>query len=104
MQAALAADPRWLAAAIALLVPDRALMAVRWFDLVRAIAGRPVPIRVLLRAFFASAFVSNFVPSVASDVYRAYELSRSGVRLADSVASVLMDRALGVLSVALVAS
>jgi uncharacterized protein (TIRG00374 family) len=48
--------------------------------------------------------VSNFVPSVASDLYRAYELSRYDVHLAESTASVLMDRALGVLSVALVAA
>ncbi|MGH9409588.1 MAG: lysylphosphatidylglycerol synthase transmembrane domain-containing protein, partial [Vicinamibacterales bacterium] len=44
----------------------------------------------------------NFVPSVASDMYRAYALSRRDVHLAESTASVLMDRALGVLSVVIV--
>jgi hypothetical protein len=53
----------------------------------------------VLRVFLRSSFVSNFVPSVASDLYRAYALSRYDVHLAESTASVLMDRALGVLSV-----
>jgi len=56
----------------------------------------------VLRVFFVSSFVSNFVPSVASDMYRAYALSRYNVHLAESTASVLMDRALGVLSVVVV--
>jgi uncharacterized protein (TIRG00374 family) len=58
----------------------------------------------VLRVFFVSSFVSNFVPSVASDLYRAYALSKYEVHLAESTASVLMDRALGVLSVVIVAA
>jgi uncharacterized protein (TIRG00374 family) len=58
----------------------------------------------VLRVFFTSSFVSNFVPSVGADLYRAYDLSRYDVHLAESTASVLMDRALGVLSVVLVAA
>jgi len=51
-----------------------------------------------------SSFVSNFVPSVGADLYRAHALSRYDVHFAESTASVLMDRALGVLSVVLVAA
>jgi len=58
----------------------------------------------VLRVFFVSSFVSNFVPSVGADLYRAYALSRHDVHLAESTASVLMDRALGVLSVVLLAA
>ncbi len=57
---------------------------------------------MVLRIFFVSSFVSNFVPGVAADMYRAYALSRQDVRLAESTASVLMDRVLGVLSMVLV--
>lgn len=97
------ADPRWIAAAIALVFVDRALMAMRWIDLLVALApGSRPPLGAVLRVFFTSSFVSNFVPSVASDLYRAYALSRYDVHLAESTASVLMDRALGVLSVVLV--
>jgi len=101
--AAARADLRWLAASVALVLVDRSLMAMRWIDLLVALApeSRP-PLGAVLRVFFTSSFVSNFVPSVASDLYRAYALSRHDVHLAESTASVLMDRALGVLSVVLV--
>ena len=95
----------WLAAGTLLVLVDRTLMALRWIDLLVALSpGSRPPLVGVLRAFFVSSFVSNFVPSVASDLYRAYELSRYDVHLAESTASVLMDRALGVLSVALVAA
>jgi glycosyltransferase 2 family protein len=97
------ADARWLAGALALVLVDRTLMAMRWIDLLVALApGSRPPLGTVLRVFFVSSFVSNFVPSVASDLYRAYALSRYDVHLAESTASVLMDRALGVLSVVLV--
>jgi uncharacterized protein (TIRG00374 family) len=97
------ADLRWLAAGLALVLVDRTLMAMRWIDLLVALApGSRPPLGAVLRVFFVSSFVSNFVPSVASDLYRAYALSRYDVHLAESTASVLMDRALGVLSVVLV--
>lgn len=105
LAAAAGADWRWLAAALALVFLDRALMAMRWIDLLVALApGSRPPLGAVLRVFFVSSFVSNFVPSVASDLYRAYALSRYDVHLAESTASVLMDRALGVLSVVIVAA
>lgn len=100
-----AADLRWMIAALALVFVDRTLMALRWIDLLVALApGTRPPRGAVLRVFFTSSFVSNFVPSVGADLYRAYALSRYDVRLAESTASVLMDRALGVLSVVLVAA
>ncbi len=103
LSAAAGADVRWLAAALGLVLVDRSLMAMRWIDLLVALApGSLPPLGTVLRVFFTSSFVSNFVPSVASDLYRAYALSRYDVHLAESTASVLMDRALGVLSVVLV--
>jgi uncharacterized protein (TIRG00374 family) len=105
LAAARAMDWRWLAAALALVFVDRTLMAMRWIDLLVALApGTRPPLGAVLRVFFVSSFVSNFVPSVGADLYRAYALSRHDVHLAESTASVLMDRALGVLSVVLVAA
>jgi uncharacterized protein (TIRG00374 family) len=105
LDAARGADWRWLAAAVALVFVDRTFMAMRWIDLMVALApGSRPPLGVVLRVFFTSSFVSNFIPSVGADLYRAYELSRYDVHLAESTASVLMDRALGVLSVVIVAA
>ena len=103
--AAAAADLAWIAAAVALVFVDRTLMAMRWIELLAALApGTRPPLGAVLRVFFVSSFVSNFIPSVGADLYRAYELSRYDVHLAESTASVLMDRALGVVSVVLVAA
>jgi uncharacterized protein (TIRG00374 family) len=103
LEALTRADPRWIAAAVALVLVDRALMAMRWIDLLVALApGSRPPLGAVVRVFFVSSFVSNFVPSVASDLYRAYALSRYDVHLAESTGSVLMDRALGVLGVVIV--
>ena len=72
VRAAAGADPRWLGAAVASVLIDRTLMALRWIDLLVALTpgSRPRFARVL-RIFFVSSFVSNFVPGVAADMYRA---------------------------------
>jgi uncharacterized protein (TIRG00374 family) len=103
LSAAANADLGWIAAAIGLVLVDRTLMAFRWIDLLSALTpGSRPAFAIVLRIFFVSSFVSNFVPSVAADMYRAYALARYDVHLAESTASVLMDRVLGVLSMALV--
>lgn len=97
-------DWRWAAAAVALVLVDRALMAYRWMVLLRALTpGSRPPFSEVLRIFFVSTFVGSFLPSVAGDVYRAYSLSRLDVSGVESAASVVMDRALGVLSMVIVA-
>jgi uncharacterized protein (TIRG00374 family) len=103
VRATAGADLRWIALAIALVLVDRTLMALRWIDLLSALTPGSRPrFAIVLRIFFVSSFVSNFVPSVAADMYRAYALSRYDVHLAESTASVLMDRILGVLSMVIV--
>jgi uncharacterized protein (TIRG00374 family) len=103
IRAGAGADLRWLGAAVALVLIDRTLMALRWMDLLRALTPGPRPhFASVLRIFFVSSFVSNFVPSVAADLYRAYALARHDVHLAESAASVMMDRVLGVLSMVIV--
>jgi uncharacterized protein (TIRG00374 family) len=103
LRAGAGADPRWLGAAVALVLVDRTLMALRWMDLLSALTPGSRPrFRSVLRIFFVSSFVSNFVPSVAADLYRAFALARHDVHLAESTASVLMDRVLGVLSMVIV--
>jgi len=89
--------------AIGLTLVDRALMAWRWLALLA-----PVPVEArpslgrVMRIFFVSTFVGTFLPaSVGGDLVRAYALSGERVPMALSVASVAMDRALGVVSILL---
>jgi uncharacterized protein (TIRG00374 family) len=97
-------DPAWIAAAILLVLFDRALMAYRWLVLLRAVAPeRRPPFGSVMRIFFVSTFVGTFLPSVGGDVVRAYGLSRHRVDGGQAAASVLMDRVLGVASLILMA-
>lgn len=89
----------WVLAACLLVLLDRALMAHRWISLCAPIARRP-PRAELLRIFFVSTFLGTFlVQSVGSDAVRTWSLARAGAPAAQALASVLLDRLLGVLSI-----
>ena len=94
-------DWRWVLAAVALVIADRALMAWRWIALLAPIgSGARPPMAVVLRIFFVSTFLGTFLPgSIGGDALRSWSLSRVGVNAHESLASVVMDRLLGVISV-----
>ena len=130
-EAARGADARFILLACALVAVDRVLMAYRWWTLLAPLGGedrpegrnyentirdesavrsgdlqvglRP-PIGIVMRIFFVSTFVGTFLPaSVGGDAMRAYALSKEGVTGVDAVASVIVDRLLGVVSILIVA-
>ena len=95
------ADIAWIALAVVLVVVDRTLMAYRWIVLLCPIdpAARPSLLAVI-RIFFISSFAGTFLPaSIGGDVVRALGLSQLRVAPGQAVASVLMDRLLGVVSI-----
>lgn len=103
--AAAGTDLGWLGLAVALVALDRGLMAYRWLVLLSPLprAARPA-FDAVMRVFFVSTFVGTFLPaSVGGDAVRAVALARLGVPTAVSIASVVMDRVLGVLSLLLMA-
>jgi glycosyltransferase 2 family protein len=103
--AAAGADWRLIAVAVLLVLVDRALMAYRWIVLLCTVdpARRPL-LGALMRIFFVSTFVGTFLPaSVGGDAVRAYSLARQNVGGGDAVASVFMDRMLGVASLLVMA-
>jgi len=103
LAAAAGADWRPMAVAVLLVLVDRTLMAYRWIVLLCTVdrARRP-PLGALMRIFFVSTFVGTFLPaSIGSDAVRAFSLARKNVSGGDAVASVFMDRILGVASLLL---
>jgi uncharacterized protein (TIRG00374 family) len=104
LAAAAGADWRPLAAAVLLVLVDRALMAYRWIALLYTLdpADRP-RLADILRVFFVSTFLGTFLPSVGGDAVRAYGIAKLNVRGGDAVASVFMDRMLGIASLLLMA-
>ena len=104
LAAAAGADWRPLAVAVLLVFVDRALMGYRWVVLLRSIdTATRLPLAAILRIFFVSTFVGTFLPSVGGDAVRAYSIAKLHVRGGDAVASVFMDRILGVASILVMA-
>lgn len=96
-------DLRYLAAVLVLVAVDRAVMILRWILLLRA---RAIAITTgdAVRLFLVSSFVGSFLPAgIGGDAARAYGLSRDAVTGSDAVASVAVDRLLGVLSLVVMA-
>ncbi len=101
LRAMLRVDPRALAAVGLLVLLDRFVMIWRWILLLRA-SGSPIDTRGAARIFLVSSFVGSFLPAgVGGDAARAYALGRQTSRRGAAVASVAVDRILGVVAIAL---
>jgi len=105
LQALAHTRPGPILVAVLLVLLDRTLMAYRWLVLLRPFSGPDGPrFGAVMRIFFVSTFVGTFLPaSVGGDAVRAYALAKERVHGSAAVASVLMDRMLGVLSVLVMA-
>ncbi len=85
---------------VGLLAADRGLMLARWVRLMRTTTD--LPLRELARIFLVSSFVGSFLPAgVGGDAARAVSVSRQTNKPGAAVASVLVDRLLGLLAVAI---
>jgi glycosyltransferase 2 family protein len=82
---------------LALLTVDRGVMIWRWFSLLRAIGTR-ITIGAATRMYLVSAFVGGYT-AVAGDAARALTASRLNTGGSGAVASVAVDRLLGLLSI-----
>ena len=102
-RAVLNVDPWWLTLVLGLVAIDRLVMIKR-FVLLLSASGLQVATRVAARLFLVSSFVGSFLPAgVGADAARAWGLKRHTSRGSDSLASVVVDRLLGVLSLAALA-
>jgi uncharacterized protein (TIRG00374 family) len=82
---------------------DRAVMILRWVLLLRA-SGNPISTADATRLFLVSSFVGSFLPAgVGADAARAYGLARENTTGSEALASVGVDRLLGVVSLVLMA-
>jgi glycosyltransferase 2 family protein len=87
-----------LAAVLGLVAIDRMVMIWRWVLLLRASDVEITTARAA-SIFLTSSFVGSFLPAgVGGDLARAYRLSRATAAGSEAVASVAIDRLLGILS------
>ena len=96
-----AIDLRYLALVLGLVAIDRMVMILRWVLLLRA-SGIAITTRDAARLFLVSSFVGSFLPAgVGADAARAYGLARESTTGSEALASVAVDRILGVFSIVL---
>jgi uncharacterized membrane protein YbhN (UPF0104 family) len=92
-------DPGAAAIVLALLVVDRAVMVWRWLLLLKSSDTNVSP-GAAARIYLISSFVGSFLPAgVGADAVRAYTLGRQTRENSEAVASVAVDRLLGMTSI-----
>ena len=118
-QAIAAIDLRYLALVLGLVAIDRMVMILRWILLLRA-SNIAISSGEAARLFLVSSFVGSFLPAgIGGDAARAYGLARIGLQTArstsqaprakpqvpasEALASVAVDRILGVFSIVVMA-
>ena len=95
--------PFWTIVAVAgLLAIDRGVIIWRWIILIRA-TGQRVAAKSAAWIYLISSFVGSFTPGgIGGDAARAYTLRQRTSQGSDAVASIAMDRVLGLFSLILV--
>ncbi len=97
-RAVIAVSPTYLLLVLVLVAIDRSVMILRWVLLLRA-SGVAVSTRHAAEIFLASSFVGSFLPAgVGGDAARAWGLTRVTANGSEALASVAVDRVLGILS------
>jgi uncharacterized membrane protein YbhN (UPF0104 family) len=93
--------PGWIALSLLALTLQVALMAVRWSE-IAAVCGAPLALPQATQISFIASFFNQVLPSsVGGDAARIWLLARSG-KWANATYSVLIDRIVGVLVLALI--
>jgi uncharacterized membrane protein YbhN (UPF0104 family) len=96
-------EPGYFAAACGALAVQTLVLGARFRAIVAAL-GRPIGVRFALELAFVGALFNQALPSAAGgDAIRAWRLRAEGRSWRDAVAAVLLDRASGVLVLALLA-
>lgn len=96
--------PFWrIAVALGLTLVSRFAVSGRWHVLLRS-AGTKIPLQHTLRITFAGLFASNFLPTtIGGDVVRLGGVIRLGYDRAVSLASLIVDRLVGMAGMAMAA-
>jgi uncharacterized protein (TIRG00374 family) len=79
---------------IAVFYASRALMAYKWNYLLRALEIH-VPFGILFQFYVVAPTVGNFISGVGSELFRAYGVSKDRADVKAVLASIAMERALG---------
>ena len=97
------ADAVWIGLAFALLMGSLVVTALRWEIFLRSLDVELAP-GPTMRLTFVGAFFNAFLPTgVGGDAYKAMRVRGPGVPLSKTLASVVLDRIAGIVSLAAMA-
>ncbi|HEY2789674.1 MAG TPA: lysylphosphatidylglycerol synthase transmembrane domain-containing protein [Gaiellales bacterium] len=97
-------DLAWFVPAVAVSAGTVVLMALRW-QMLLAAKSVPVPLGWLVRRYFVALFAGQFLPAaIGGDAVRVVELGRRTGDAPEAVASVLIDRLVGLVSLVVLAA
>ena len=98
LRAPLTLDLRWTFLAVIILMAQIPLIGLRWRSIVDALdSGRDhLPIIPAIACTAIAGFFAQVVPNIAADSLRAWMLTRLGRGWRLAIASVMIDRAIGV--------
>jgi hypothetical protein len=98
----LSMNPLWAIAALVALIAQLLLSGVRWHFVGRLVAAQ-LPILKSLRVVLVGQFFNQFLPSsIGGDAVKAWLASKEGMSLGRAVASVICDRAIGMIVLILI--
>lgn len=98
------ANPWYLLGVVALLHVDRGLMAYKWNYLLRAVDVR-VQFGILFRTYCVAPLCGVLLPStIGADVFRLYSLARAKASSRAVLASIMVERLIGLAACLLLAS
>ena len=92
-----------LAAAIAIVLAQNVLVALRWRLIVARLASRRISMGVALAIIMSGQFANQVMPFAAGDALRALLVAQTGISARVSITSVLIDRGIGMLALLLIA-
>lgn len=93
-----AGDPRYFLLAVGIALADRVVMAYKWGWLLKA-KGIRIPLANLTGTYLITTFLGLFLPAtVGADALRAYAVARRGHSGGDVVSSIVIERALGIVT------
>jgi uncharacterized membrane protein YbhN (UPF0104 family) len=97
-------SPAWLAGAVGTLLLQNLVLAVRFRGIVSAL-GRPIGVRFAAALTFVGVLFNQALPSaIGGDALRAWQLHDDGRTWREAVTAVLLDRASGIVVLALLAA
>lgn len=96
-------DPAWIAAAVLVFLASSLLGSIQWHVLLAA-GGVPIPLRRTMSLYLTGLFFNNLLPTnIGGDVFKIYDVSRSGHDPHRVFAVTLLDRVFGITGLCLLA-